>query len=329
MRSSNSFTSSGYRSLIAIRIRCTESFVRFAVESPSMILSDEASVSVASLFFATQFRHSCSSRIVRHPFSYAWSASFAKSPPREAVPSGLRQRRRCAHAARDHVEALRAPEPGVLRDPPVEVHLDVRLPLEAVEGNADAHVRGAFVLREHPHVPRGGDLVPQVELAVVREVRVRIDVREAVLQRARDVARLQEGLDPRPPPDLGLEAVRRHDASRREGELLVEALHTNARDVPILLQEADRGRFHPDVRAGLRGALRERLVEPVPLEDDADLVPRVLLVDLERSAVRRDDLRAGHLLRDPLLVVRDVALVEEVAGDALSAPDGGADLHFL
>src|SRR5439155_109879 len=116
------------------------------------------------------------------------------------------------------------------------VSLDVDPVLEAVERDADPDVRGHVVLREHPDVSGRRDRA-EPEFAIVREVVARADVREAVLERSRDVSGLQEGLESRPAADLALVAVGGDHALRLDVHLLLEALRVNAADPSIVPQE--------------------------------------------------------------------------------------------
>src|SRR6266545_4354550 len=108
----------------------------------------------------------------------------------DSVADRFLDRRGGGHAARDHVERLGVLHPRVLRNPAVQESHDVHAVLQAVEGDADPDVRGRLVLREYPDVPRGRAL-PEPEFAVIGKVVALADVREAVLQRAGDVARPQ------------------------------------------------------------------------------------------------------------------------------------------
>src|SRR5437660_6079750 len=118
------------------------------------------------------------------------------------------------------------------------------------------------------------------------------------------------------------------------GSIIRAASPTSAMPLPtdfliggaVGLQDRGRGRLQPDVGAGLRGLFGDRFVERVPLEDDADLVPRMGLLDRELGAVRREDLGPFHLAADPFLVEREVRVLDEVAGQAFPAAHRGADL---
>src|SRR6266704_4658092 len=246
----------------------------------------------------------------------------------DSVPDRLLDRRRGGHAARDHVERLGVLHPRVLRDPTVQESHDVHAALQAVEGDADSDVRGRLVLREDPDVPRGRAL-PEPEFAVIGEVVPLADVREAVLQRAGDVARPQERLEAGPPAHLAFVAVRGDDALRVDRQLVLEPLRADPADPAVVLHDGGGGRLEPDVRARLCGLLRHGFVEGVPLEDDPDLVAGVRLLDRELRAVRREDLRALDLTAHPLSVERELRIFDEMSCEAFAAPHWRADLLSL
>src|SRR6266700_2030692 len=246
----------------------------------------------------------------------------------DSVPDRLLDRRRGGHAARDHVERLGVFHPRVLRNPPVYESLDVHAALEAVERDADHDVRRGLVLREHPDVPRGRAL-PEPEFAVIGEVVALADVRQAVLQRARDVAGPQERLEAGPPAHLAFVAVRGDDALRLDRHLVLEPLRADPSYPAVVLHDCRGGRLEPDLRARLRGLLRHGLVERIPLEDDSNLVPRVGFLNRELRSVRREDLRAFDLAAHPLAVERQLGVLDEVPREAFTATHGRADLLSL
>ena len=214
-------------------------------------------------------------------------------------------------------------------DPTVEVPLDVDPVLEAVERDADPDVRGHVVLREHPDVSGRRDRA-EPEFAIVREVVARSDVREAVLERSRDVSGLQEGLESGPTADLALVAVGGDDAFRLDVHLLLEALRVDPADPAVVFQDGRRRRLEPDFRAGLGCLLGHGLVERIPFQDDADLVPGVGFLDRQLRAVRGEDLGTLDLAADPFLVERHLRVFDEVAGQSFATAHGGTDfLAFL
>src|SRR5207244_12905576 len=105
-----------------------------------------------------------------------------------------------------------------------------------------------------------------------------------------------------------------------------EAFRADPADPAVVLDDRRRGGLEPDVCALLRGLLRNRLIERVPLEDDSDLVAGVGFLDRQLGAIRREDLRALDLPSDPLLVERHLRVLDEVPSEALAAAHRRTDL---
>src|SRR5439155_1150723 len=108
--------------------------------------------------------------------------------------------------------------------------------------------------------------------------------------------------------------------------LLFEAFRADPADPAVVLDDRRRGGLEPDVCALLRGLLRNRLIERVPLEDDSDLVAGVGFLDRQLGAIRREDLRALDLPSDPLLVERQFRIFDEVTRKTLATTHRRANL---
>src|SRR5207247_5963161 len=95
---------------------------------------------------------------------------------------------RCGrNASGDHVERLGVSHPRILFDPAVQVAFDVDAILEAIQGDADADVRGGFILGEDPDVARRGARA-EPEFAVVWERVALANRRKWIWQRPRAVS---------------------------------------------------------------------------------------------------------------------------------------------